>query len=98
MLSIYQKYKYLESVKITDKDQIKIVTNYLTPYVNSLQKKYNNDIKINIQEFENIELTNIDLIALRPDQPFPIVTPSFPLLTNNHRLDYGKIIQHDEKN
>jgi len=98
MLSIYQKYKYLESVKITDKDQIKIVTNYLTPYVNSLQKKYNNDIKINIQEFENIELTNIDLIALRPDQPFPIVTPSFPLLTNNHRLDYGKIIKHDEKN
>ncbi len=98
MLSIYQKYKYLESVNITDKDQIKIVTNYLTPYVNRLQKKYNNDIKINIQEFENIELTNIDLIALRPDQPFPIVTPSFPLLTNNHRLDYGKIIKHDEKN
>jgi len=93
MLSMYQKYKYLESVKIEDKDQMKIVTNYLTPYVTSLQKKYDDDIVINIQEFEKIELTNIDLIALRPDQPYPIVTPSFPLLTNNHRLDYGKMIQ-----
>jgi hypothetical protein len=93
MLSVYQKYKYLESVNITDKDQNKIVTNYLTPYVNSLQKKYTNDIKINIQEFDNIELTTIDLTALRPDQPYPIVTPSFPLVTNNHRLDYGKIMQ-----
>jgi hypothetical protein len=94
LLSIYQKYKYIETVNIIEKDQIKIVNNYMTPYINSLQKKYNEEIKINIEEFENIELTSIDLIALRPDQPFPIVTPSFPLVTNNHRLDYGNIIQH----
>jgi hypothetical protein len=93
LLSVYQKYKYLESVNITKMDQLKIVNNYMTPYVNSLQQKYNHEIKINIKEFENIELTHIDLIALRPDQPFPIVTPSFPLLTTNHRLDYGKVIQ-----
>jgi hypothetical protein len=93
LLSVFHKYKYLESVNISDKDQYKIVTNYMTPYVNSLQQKYDAEIKINIEEFENIELTHIDLIALRPDQPFPIVTPSFPLLTTNHRLDYGETMQ-----
>jgi len=93
LLSMFQKYKYLESVNISDLDQFKIVNNYMTPYVNSLQQKYDKEIKINIQEFENIELTHIDLIALNPDQPFPIVTPSFPLLTTNHRLDYGKTMQ-----
>jgi hypothetical protein len=93
LLSVHQKYQYLQSVNISEMDQIKIVDTYMTPYVNTLQQKYNNDIKINVEEFENIELTNIDLIALKPDQPFPVVTPSFPLLTTNHRLDYGQKMQ-----
>jgi hypothetical protein len=93
LFSIYQKYKYLESYDIAGMDQLQIVSDVMTPYVSRLKKKYNDDIKINIEEFEKIELTTIDLIALRPDQPFPIVTPSFPLLTTNHRLDYGAKMQ-----
>jgi hypothetical protein len=91
MLSLYKKYKYLESKNTKGKTQKIIVEKYLTSYIDSLQNKYTNDIEINIKEFEKIKLTGIDMIALQLDQPFPIVVPSFPLVTNDSRLDYGEI-------
>lgn len=93
LLSLYQKYKYLESMNINEKDQMKIVTEYMTPYVDSLQIRYSAHIEINMPEFEAIKLTAIDMVALQPDQPFQIVVPSFPLVTTDHRLDYGKVME-----
>jgi hypothetical protein len=72
---------------------MKIVTEYMTPYVDSLQTEYSAYIEINMPEFEAIKLTGIDMVALQPDQPFQIVVPSFPLVTTDHRLDYGKVME-----
>ncbi len=93
MLSIFTKYKYLQSQQVTESNQIKLISGYLAPMIDSLQIRYSDSIHINIGEFEKIQLTRIDMLTLQPDQPFPIVVPSFPLLTDDSRLDYGKTFQ-----
>jgi hypothetical protein len=93
LLSLFQKYKYLESQNVEEKGQLQIVEKYMNPYIEGLQKKYSNDIEINTHTFEELQLTRIDMIALQPDQPFPVVVPSFPLVTSGHRMDYGKAMQ-----
>jgi len=96
LLALYQKYRILETRNISEKDPISIVNSYLTPYVDSLQIKYQENIGINVREFEKIKLTRIDMIALQPDQPFPVVVPSFPLITSSNRLDYGNDISNSK--
>jgi len=71
---------------------MKAIENYLNPYVDSLQQKYSDLIEINIDAFEKIDLTNIDMFALQKNVPYPIVSPAFPLITTDHKLDYGKKI------
>lgn len=89
----YQKYKYLEKYNVENDDQTTIMEKYLKSYVDSLQEVYSSDIRINMDLFEEIELSIIDMVALKTDNPFPIISPSFPLLTNDNRLDYGKNIK-----
>jgi len=93
MQAIYQKFKYLELNKIHEKNKLRIVEGYITPYINTLQQKYAHRIKINMDKFEELSLTKIDLVALQPDQAFPVVVPFFPLLTVDNRLDYGSVLQ-----
>jgi len=93
MLALYQKYKILETAGLKEKNQYKIVDKFFTVYIDSLQKKYQNKIEINIENFEKAELTGIDMIALQPDQPFPVVVPSFPLITMDDRIDYGSVMK-----
>jgi len=92
MISLYKKYKYLESKEVEGKNQQVIVQKYLTPLIDSLQNKYNTNIEVDIKKFEKIKLTGIDMVALQIDQPFPVVVPSFPLVTDDSRLDYGKVM------
>jgi len=92
MISLYKKYKYLESKEVEGQNQQVIVQKYLTPLIDSLQNKYNTNIEVDIKKFERIKLTGIDMVALQLDQPFPVVVPSFPLVTDDSRLDYGKVM------
>ena len=71
-------------------EYIKVINEYLNPYVNSLQKKYSDIIKINFTEFDKLQLTKIDMFAISQDDPYPVLVPDFPLLTTEHTLDYGK--------
>jgi len=66
------------------------IEDYLNPYVDSLQQKYSDLIEINTDAFEKIDLTNIDMFAIQRNVPYPIVSPSFPILTTDNKLDYGK--------
>jgi hypothetical protein len=90
LLALYQKNKYLESADSKDKDQGEIITAYLDPYIDKLQKKYNDAIEINTDDFEKIKLTNIDMFVIQRDVPFPVIVPGFPQLTTHNKLDYGK--------
>lgn len=90
LYSLYQKNKYLESMAANSKNYLDDITLYLNPYIDSLQAKYNDVIKINTGEFEKIKLTRIDMFVLQKNVPFPMMVPGFPLLTTDNKLDYGR--------
>ena len=62
----------------------------LSAKIDSLQKQYSNIIKIDTDKFEKIKLTSIDLNVIYTNQAYPLFEPSFPILTDDHLLDYGK--------
>jgi hypothetical protein len=83
---------YLKQNSITEKDPLKLVSEYLNPLVDSLQKKYSDQIKINTKDYYDINLTRIDMVATQTNVPFPVAVPLFPILTDDHNLDYGKVM------
>lgn len=92
LLSIYQRDRYLEKAGALNefgKNYQNVINTILNPYIDSLQAKYSKIIRINTDAFEKIKLTNIDLFAIQSDVPYPIVSPSFPILTTDNKLDYG---------
>lgn len=73
-------------------NQYKLITNK----IDSLQKAYSNKIKINTDKFEEIELLSIDLFGMYSNQAYNNLEPPFPILTDDHLLDYGsKIVTND---
>ncbi len=62
---------------------------FLNNVVDSLQLSYSDKIEINTVAFENIELTSTDMMVTQEGVPYPIVVPSFPLLTDDSKLNYG---------
>ena len=42
------------------------------------------------QRVSDVELTRIDMFVTQRNMPFPIVVPSFPQVTTDPWLDYGK--------
>jgi hypothetical protein len=93
LLSVYQKNKYLVEMRVDSLDQYTIVRDYMPPLVDSLQQKYDKSIFINMTLFETIKLSQIDMIAVQPGQPFISVVPSFPLVTADDRLNYGSLLE-----
>jgi hypothetical protein len=89
-LSLWQKDTFLKSNGVDDNGQIDIITKYLDPYMDSLRRKYNDCTEINIDEFNNIQLTGIPMFVLQGNVPFPVFVPNFPQLTTYKWLDYGK--------
>ncbi|MCK4688965.1 MAG: hypothetical protein KAT41_01585, partial [Candidatus Marinimicrobia bacterium] len=73
-----------------NKEYLRIIEQDLNSYINHLQEKYTDVIEIDTYRFEEIQLTRIDLFVLQKNVPFPIVVPSFPILTTDNKLDYGR--------
>ena len=91
--ALYHKANYLKSIgkdSTFASNYIKVIQDHLNIYIDSLQLKYSYMIEVNTDEFEKIELTSIDLVATQPDLPFPMIVPTFPIITTDARLDYGK--------
>ena len=66
--------------------------NVMDDYIGMLQKKYSDHIEINFRQFDKINLSHIDMVALKPSVPYTHPVPSFPILTQDHIIDYGKEI------
>jgi hypothetical protein len=82
--SEYEKENFLNSLGKRERfnqDYMEIIKKDLNPYVSHLRKKYNDKIEINTKLFNDITLTNINLMVMQEKVPFPIVLPRFPLLT-----------------
>jgi len=89
----YYKSQYLQSVKpdsVTEMEYIPLIENFLNPHVDLLQKKYADIIEVDVEAFNNIKLTRIDMSVTQQNVPFVKPVPSFPLVTTDNRLDYGK--------
>ncbi|MBN2092695.1 hypothetical protein JW964_23945, partial [candidate division KSB1 bacterium] len=90
MLALYQKYHYLANMTVNDSGDVQIIEKYLNPYIDELQKKYHDQIEINVDLFNNTKLTRIDMFVLQKNVPYPVVVPAFPQVTTDIWLDYGK--------
>jgi hypothetical protein len=90
MLSLWQERAYMKSIGNPGGDQVDLVTKYLDPYVDSLRHKYGASVEVNVNEFNDVKLTGIDVIAIQRSVPFPVVVPPFPMLTTHKWLDFGK--------
>ena len=83
--------KYLSNIKSRNK----AITNqnqwleYMNPKIDSLQNIYSEKIEINMDAFEKIRLTTTDMMVIQRGVPYPILVPSFPIVTSDNRLDYG---------
>lgn len=64
---------------------------FMNPQIDSLQAVYSDQIEINMEAFENIEITTTDMMVIQRGVPYPVLVPSFPILTSDHKLDYGEI-------
>ena len=51
-----------------------------------------NQIEKNMDAFEKIKLTKTDMMVIQRGVPFPIMVPSFPILTSDNKLNYGRNI------
>ena len=95
----YYKHNYLRGIlpdTTKEMDYIPLIEDYLNPQVDSLQKKYSDQIEVDVQAFNDIELTRIDMSVTQSNVPFPKVVPSFPLVTTDNKLDYGRKMQKEE--
>ena len=71
--------------------------NYLSvmdDYIQMLQKKYSDQIEINFKQFDKINLSHIDMVAIKPSAAYSHPVPPFPIMTSDHNIDYGKKISH----
>ncbi len=65
------------------------ILDYYNPLIDSLQQVYSKEIHINTRVFEELDLTATDMMVTHRGLPYPIVVPSFPIVTTDDRLDYG---------
>lgn len=86
--SAYQSAKaWMSSQKDTASQHI-----LMKPIVDILQKKYSSQISINMNLFESINITSVDMFVKQGNVPYPVLVPSFPSFTNDSYLDYGSKI------
>ncbi len=64
-----------------DKNPEPIFDKFLNGYIESLRKKYNNDINIDFEIFNSVSLKN-DRNIYRKGMPYPKMVPAFPILTS----------------
>lgn len=96
LLFLFQLNNYLKALDKQEnfnKDYLQIVKTDLNPYVERLQAQYADQIEINTAAFEKIQLTNIDMLVIQRNMPFPVTVPGFPVITTDHQLDYGRKMQ-----
>ncbi len=96
LVSFYQRSRILKSRGAQgdpQKEYMQHLNLYLNPYADSLFQKFSPEIKINIPNFEKIQLTRIDMVVRHDGVPYPDAVPTFPVLTTRNRMDYGSPIQ-----
>ena len=90
--AINEKYKILKESKMDSlfsADHVTVLKQTLNYKINELQKKYSDQIFVNIEAFNKIKLTKTDMAVTYSGAPFPQVVPAFPIVTSDEKLNYG---------
>ncbi|MBN2414560.1 hypothetical protein JXO52_01895 [bacterium] len=93
LLAIYERNRWLEErgkKQAFESALLSTLENDLDPYIRSLMQRYSDRIEIDTDAFEAITLSRIDSFMLQRNVPFPVMVPSFPIVTTHDRLDYGR--------
>ena len=72
---------------IIENDAFEILK-YWESYINDLQKKYKSSVNVNVAAFQNIPLTKINMVALKPGMPYPSMVPNFPTFVSSKKIDF----------
>jgi hypothetical protein len=67
-----------------------VIEERLNPYVKGLLRRHSHEIAVNVDAYDKITLSRIDMFTTQADVPYPIYVPAFPVLTTYNRLDYGR--------
>lgn len=92
LMAQFEVNRYLQENVPGVTDSIKIsvmLEEYLNPYIDSLQNKYSDKIRVNVEEFNKYHPTRVDMITLKKNVPYPVMVPAFPQITTDNKLDYG---------
>lgn len=73
--------------------QAAVFKKILNPFVDSLQAAYHDEIQINMDLFEDIDITSVPMMVSQRGVPFPLMVPAFPILTDDNRIDYGSLME-----
>ena len=93
-LFVYQRDRYLARRGYRGdigKDYSEAFDQYLTPYLDSLKVKYDDQLVYNNTALKNIELTRIPMISHKTGGPYRQVVPVFPLVTNSVKTNYRRM-------
>ncbi|MBN1482024.1 hypothetical protein EH223_06865 [candidate division KSB1 bacterium] len=58
-------------------------------YLQELRTKYHDIIKVNMEEFEKLELSKTQLFVMQNRVPYPIAVPSWPMFSTGNKVDYA---------
>ena len=92
MLASYKKEQLINNYKFESNsfdNEYKIIEKILNKELDALFSKYSDLILIDVDMFNKIQLSNIDMFAVNINQPYQLTVPPFPRLTTKINLDYG---------
>jgi hypothetical protein len=78
----------LKEGKIAENDEIGILK-YWESSVKRLQDKYIDLVNVNVSAYESISLTRINMVAIKPRMPYPLIVPIFPTFIFSEGPNYG---------
>jgi hypothetical protein len=87
--ALYQKQVVLRRSSGGQADALDLMTGH----IDSLQGMYGHRVEINTEAFNAVKLTRVSAFAMERDVPFPVYVPSFPVITTDHNLEYGRALE-----
>ena len=91
-LNYLNKIRFRENRELNQEQWFQMIN----PIIDSLQNVYADQIEINTDAFEAIKITATDMVVSQKGVPYPVMVPSFPIITTDSRLDYGSKSKLDD--
>ena len=92
ILANYEKEKIIHQNQKLSKSyntEYEIIKNILDKELEGLFIQNSDKISIDVEIFNDIKLSHIDMLVINTNQPYQLTVPPFPRLTIKNNLDYG---------